>query len=124
MMRLAGKDDKILADIRHCRALSFMKYGLNMFLGLLVTTALADSGDDSFHGLVRQVNRRRQADKPLRNPYGLGQRIAFRRSKMLVGVQPVTIPVAMLDASSGEGLRHTCCFCLRIGAKQRIATSY
>ena len=86
MIRLAGKDDKILADIRHCRALSFMKYGLNMFLGLLVTTALADSGDDSFHGLMRQVNRRRQADEPVRDVGGPGQRITRCRGKISMRV--------------------------------------
>ena len=58
----------------------------NTFLSLLVTTTFAYSGDDSFHGFVRQVDRRRQRDEPVRDVRGPGQRIARRSGKMLMGV--------------------------------------
>jgi hypothetical protein len=56
-----------------------------MFLSLLASTTLADSGHDPIQGLVLQVDCGR-ADKPLRDPRGLGQGVVRRGGKMRMRV--------------------------------------
>src|SRR5215467_12909521 len=57
-----------------------------VFLSLPAAKTLVYRGHDPLHGLARQIDRRRQADKTVRNLRGPGQGIARRRGEMLMRV--------------------------------------